>query len=273
MLNFNQWTFPALAWSLLTLIGLCYLYVWRQTRSNIRQNLCFFGGLGLSAILIASPLHVLGQQQLFFVRMFEYMCQVYIIGAILLQGIPATWLEKLWIHPQGQIFLKWSNGLLISSIGFNACFFLLHYPPVYNQVLQHPWLDQVVFVGLLLLSLLMWTPLFSRAQVLRLPMARQMFYVVLLVLGQVPVFALITFSDQTLYPIYLQRDGSLEISILADQQLGGWMLKVGSSVAFAAAFIPIFLNWNRQQRQQDRSQNQVAYENMDLIKQAKPRKG
>ncbi len=273
MLNFTNWTFPALAWSLLALIGLCYLVIWRQTKSSFRASFYFLLSLILSALLIASPLHELGRTQLFFVRMFEYMLQIYILGALLLQGIPAAWLEKLWLIPQGHQVLKWISGLLISSIGFNLIFFSLHIPIIYNSTLRISWLDQLIFVTLLPLGALMWLPLFSRAPILRLSIPHQMFYLVLLILGQVPVFALLTLSDQNFYPDYLMSSNNMGLSALGDQQTGGWLLKLGSSIIFAVAFIQLFIYWNRQQRHQDQTQNQVSYENMALAKQAKPRKG
>lgn len=273
MLSFNDFTFPALAWSLLAFMGLVYLIIWRQTKTDVLTGLYFLLGLLLSALLIASPLHQIGKTELFFVRMFEYMMQIYLLGALLLQGIPAIWLEKLWLIPQGHQILKWTSGLLISSIGFNLIFFGLHIPVIYNSILQIAWLDQLVFVALLPLGVLMWLPLFSRAPVLRLSISQQMFYLILLILEQVPVFVVLTFSNESLYPTYLMSAHQLGLSAVEDQHSGGWLLKMLSTLIFAAAFIQLFINWSQQQRRQDQIQNQSDYENMALAKQAKPRKG
>ena len=76
-----------------------------------------------------------------------------------------------------------------------------------------------------------------------------------------------------MYPTYLEAARISPLDAYGDQQLAGWSLKTVSSVIFAAAFIRIFLEWNRHSRHQDFHDNITAFENIELVKRAKVRKG
>lgn len=100
-----------------------------------------------------------------------------------------------------------------------------------------------------------------------------MFYIVSLVFWQIPLFGLLTFSQTLLYPSYVILPSIKHLGPLDQQILAGWLMKMFSTVVNAMALIPIFLRWNRDQRQQDHSENKLAFENIKLVKQASRREG
>ncbi len=151
---------------------------------------------------------------------------------------------------------------------FNGVFFVWHLPWIYNLSLQNVLFDQVQMFGFWLLGLLMWLPLNIRFAPMRLNTPRRMFYLVTLILGQVPLFAFLTFTREVLYTGYANAARVIPVSALADQQMAGWLLKLATSLIFASAFIVIFLDWSTIQRQQDKDDNALAVENFDLVKRA-----
>ena len=274
-----HWTFKPLL--LAGLLGLAFVYgrAWRQLRrqgdeSALAFQPWFFGaGLAGMAVLTASPLDDLGQRALFIARMFEYILLVYVLPSLIWMGIPARWPQRLAEHPQIQKRLHWFNEIVIPSVGFNLIFLIWHLPPFFELALRNPFFNQLQLLLLLAVACLMWLPLLCSYLPLRLTLPRQMFYLITLIFAQVPVFAMLTFSRQPLYLTYITAPRVTQMHAFADQQLGGWMLKTVSAVIFAAAFIRIFLEWNRNSRQIDRDENATAFENFELTKRAEERKG
>lgn len=208
-------------------------------------------------------------------RMLESVIAVYVLPPLALRALPLEALDHAW---QSARFRRWSlplRDLVWNSVLFNSVFFLWHLPWVYARTLTVDWIDQTQMMAFWLLGLWMWFPLNTRFSPMRLNTPRRMFYLVTLVLGQVPLFAFLSFQRQVLYTHYAQVTPLIDISTLADQQMSGWLLKLATSFIFACAFIVIFLDWSREQRQQDKADNALAVENFTLVQKAlkKNRKG
>ncbi|MGV3522682.1 MAG: cytochrome c oxidase assembly protein [Candidatus Sericytochromatia bacterium] len=269
-----HWHLYPLLLSLLLFLGLTYALLWRRwPGENPRQPLYWALGLLTTAGITASPWDQMGHQALFVVRMGETLSLVYVVSCFFLAGLPARWFSLLHSQATGRWLLKWLCGTVTPSAVFNLIFLVWHLPPLYEMTLQSSVLNQLSLVCLPLLGGLMWLPLLSPLKSLRLSFARQMFYVVSLIFGGLPLFALLTFSKGVLYPSYLSAPRIASLSAFADQQLGGWLQKLFTSLVFAGAFIVIFLAWNQRQRRQDLQENQTAVENFALIQRAAERRG
>lgn len=265
------WTLKPLI--LFCLLGLLWLYSlsWRALQQQAAEGLprwqpCAFllAILGV-ALVTASPLDYLGYKALLLARMLEFMLLVYVLPCLFWLGLPATMLYqgiRRW-----PVLLKLSH-LVGASLCFNIFFFILHLPPIFELGLQNAWINQLQLLLVFGFGCLMWLPLLSPFLPMRLSLPRQMFYLVTLVFAQVPLFAILTFSRQVLYTSYLAAPRITPLDAYSDQQLSGWVLKTVSSVIFAAAFIRIFLDWNRQARRQDSEENLTAFENFELAKRA-----
>lgn len=247
------------------------LFCWQQHVRHNRSNPIpwgFFVSLGLLCLVVGSPLHRLGRDSLMLARMLETVIAVYVLPPLALRALPMSVMAHYWQNSQ---FRRWSlplRDLVWNSVLFNSLFFLLHLPWVYQGALRTQWLDQLLMFVFWLLGLWMWLPLNIRFDPMRLSTPRRMFYLVTLVLGQVPVFAFLSFQRQVLYTYYAQVVPIIDISTLADQQMSGWLLKLTSSLIFACAFVVIFLDWSRHQRAQDVEDNALAVENFSLVQKA-----
>lgn len=279
LLSAYSWSFKPLLLSCLMGLGGVYGRAWYQLRARgdetttPLQPVNFAAGLLGLAVVTASPLDALGMQALFIARMFEYILLIYVLPHFFWAGIPARWPQLLAGNPRSWRMMRWLTDLLIPAVGFNLLFLLWHLPFFFEAALRHPVFNQLQLLILVAAAWAMWMPLSCSYRPLRLPLPRQMFYLVLLILLQVPVFAMLTFSRTELYPTYAASRHLVALSTAGDQQLGGWMLKTLSAVIFAAAFIRIFLDWNQRARHTDRQENLTAVENFDLAKRAPERKG
>lgn len=225
-----------------------------------------------SLLLVSSPIDALGQSWLFTVRMFEYICLIYASGTLLLLSLPADLLKACSRGPLRHLLLPFSD-LAKNSVLFNGYFLLWHLPEMLSLALQSAWINELQMLSFVISGALMWLPLISPDPDLRLPLPRQMFYIAMLILWQIPVFALLTISPDQLYANYQDQPGMYYLTAYGDQQVSGWFLKIVTLHIFAINFIVIFLQWNRSQRQQDKDDNALAVENFQLVQRAPQRKG
>jgi putative membrane protein len=93
--------------------------------------------------------------------------------------------------------------------------------------------------------MLLWWPIVSAvSQLPRLAPGFQVLYLVALAIGQIPVFAYVTFSSTVLYPTYEMAPRIVPLTPLEDQQLGGILMHtVGMGVLFTTLVV-VFQKWN-----------------------------
>lgn len=274
------WGFKPILLSNLVILVLIYFYYHGKnkslhpTESSFWQPLYFLAGLSLLYGLAISPLDALGRNHLFYMHMLESMVFVYVLPCCMLQSLPKPLLSKWYAkHPEHKKTLQYLSGIIVPSVIFNLLFLCLHIPAIMELSLHHTLLAEFMPLLLLALGCLMWFPILNPIKPLEQMFSEQMFYLMTLILGQVPLFAILTFSDQGLFPTYLKASRVSMLTAYGDQQLAGWLFKLCSLLIFSAAFVTIFLRWNAQQRIQDKDDNTLAYENFELIQRAPKRKG
>ena len=100
-------------------------------------------------------------------------------------------------------------------------FFLFwHIGVFYEAALKDKTLHMAEHLSMFLSSLLMWWPICSESR--RLPPIQfgpQMLYILALMLGQTPIFAILTFSKEVLYDTYFYAERVMNLSPLEDQKL------------------------------------------------------
>jgi putative membrane protein len=90
----------------------------------------------------------------------------------------------------------------------------------------------------------MWWPILSPLPELpRLSYPAQMLYLILLSISQTPLFAVLTFSNSVIYSFYEAAPRVWGVSPLADQQIGGIVMKVSWMAVFVPSICIVFLRW------------------------------
>ncbi len=75
----------------------------------------------------------------------------------------------------------------------------------------------------------------------------QMLYVLGLMLGQTPIFAFLTFSEEVLYDTYFYAERIMNLSPLEDQRAGGVLMKLANMAVSLGVLSSIFYRWSKQQ--------------------------
>jgi len=274
----NSWTFQPLNSLLLLFWGLGYLWLWRQAQVSrvLRSPLRFFWfltGLALFVLATSSPLETLAQRYLLTARSAQHLLLAYLIAPLLWVGLGQGLLNPVilryaWLE-QG---LEKLGHPLTAMLLFNAGLINWYLPPLTALSRGHFWFAQVEHLTVLLAGAIMWLPLLNPAQHQRPSYPRQMFYLMTLILTQVPLFGLLTLSREALYQSYLNAPRiTSQLTAFGDQQSAGWLIKLFTVLVFAGAFIAIFMQWSEMQRRIDRSERLQAAELLRLIERVRAR--
>ena len=75
----------------------------------------------------------------------------------------------------------------------------------------------------------------------------QMLYVLALMLGQTPIFIVLTFSNEVLYETYFYAERIINLSPLDDQKTGGVLMKLANMAVSVGVLSSVFYRWSKQQ--------------------------
>jgi cytochrome c oxidase assembly factor CtaG len=267
----NSWVFQPLDFFAFVLLVLGYLYLWRQsTGGRVQHSLqrCFLYFTGLLLFILATFSGLEGlAHYLLTARAAQHLILAYLVPPLLWAGLGQGLLSPILLRTTWVQSLLYHLGKPISAaLYFNGCLISWYFPFMTEFSRNHHWGGQMEHLSVLLAGAVMWLPLMNPMIHQRPPFARQMFYLMTLILTQVPLFGLLALSKQAHYQAYILAPRISSLSAYGDQQSAGWLIKLVSILVFAGAFIAIVLQWSHYQRRVDRSENRVALENIDLIK-------
>ena len=75
-----------------------------------------------------------------------------------------------------------------------------------------------------------------------------MLYVLALMLGQTPIFAVLTFSEDVLYETYFYAERIIDLSPIEDQKAGGVLMKLANMAVSVGVLSSVFYRWSKQQK-------------------------
>lgn len=212
----------------------------------------FYSGLIITYLAVGSPLDQIGEQFLFSVHMVQHILLIYVSPVLFILGTP-QWLIDWVLKPKcvrktmRTLTYPVSGGILFLFI-----FTLWHVPALYEAALQDKRIHVLEHWTVFLPSILMLWPYLTTSK--RIPRSRygiQMLGIFLLMVGQLPVFAFLTFAGEPLYPTYLWAPRIIDLDPLSDQVLGGIIMKV-TNMIFSLTILGIsFYSWARSQELED----------------------
>ncbi|MBF2055348.1 MAG: cytochrome c oxidase assembly protein [Candidatus Sericytochromatia bacterium] len=224
------------------------------------QSVRFLAALGVILIAIVSPIDRIGEEYLFSMHMLQHNLFMYTVPSLMLAGIPG-WMASYWLERMGKWGLRAYRLLahpIIACLLFNMVFTLWHIPFLYDWALRDRMVHNIEHVSMIVTALILWLPLWSPLKALRPAYPVQMLYLVGVAIAQLPVFAFVTFSKYVLYPTYEVAPRLTMLSPLADQQLGGVLMKIVGMIVLFAAFAGVFMAWYRQERNTEKEHDSAA---------------
>jgi cytochrome c oxidase assembly factor CtaG/ferredoxin len=256
-----SWSIPLLATLSLLLTAIIYWRGWRVARLTRPAELppwragCFFAGLGVIWLAIASPLDVLGNW-LLLAHMAQHLVLMSVAPPLLLlgtptvpllRGVPRGWtrdgLGPLFtsrtLHAIAQFLLHPATGW----IAMNVAYLGWHVPAAYELALRSPGWHEVEHASFLFTSLLFWwtvlQPWPTRARWSRWAVVP---YLITADLANTALSAFLAFSSGVLYPTYGTAPRIFGLSAMQDQAAAGAFMWVAGSTIYLVPAIGITLS-------------------------------
>ncbi len=233
-MQFHWHTEPLLLISLLT-VGWLYALGIGPLRERIATNqrfprgqaITFYSGLIITYLAVGSPLDQIGEQFLFCAHMTQHMLLIYVAPTLFIFGTPA-WLIDCLLKPEPirkvmSLFTHPACGGLLFTFIYTAW----HVPVLYELALHDKRIHILEHWTMFGLGILMLWPYLTRStRVPRRGFGIRMLAIFLLMVGQLPVFAFLTFAGEAIYPTYLWAPRIIDLDPLNDQIIGGIIMKV-----------------------------------------------
>ena len=218
---------------------------------GIERRQVFTFTLGVLALFLAlhSPLHELSDNHLFFAHMVQHLVLILVVPPLLLAGTPPWLLRPFLRFPLVTPVARLVTFPVTAFVMFNLVLVLWHFPEFYDLALERHNLHIVEHLMFLVAATVAWWPVLSPLPELpKLPYPLQMLYLFFQSLPMGFLGAILTFATHVVYEGYVADPRLWGISPLADQQMGGLIMKVGGGVGFLAAASVIFFIWfNREE--------------------------
>jgi putative membrane protein len=198
------------------------------TRTNV---LAFAGAMALLWAASDWPIHDLGENYLYSVHMLQHMMLSYFLPPLALLATPEWLLRVLVGNGRAYAVLRWLCHPVVAGVLFNLSVMITHIPGVVTASVEHAYVHYLLHVMVVSFSLLMWMPVVGPFREFHLSTAGKMVYLFLQsVVPTVPA-AWLTFAEGAVYRPYGEQPVRVwGISVTADQQLAGAIMKVGGSV-------------------------------------------
>jgi putative membrane protein len=210
----------------------------------IGASIRFYLGLLIIYIAVGSPLDSIAELFLFSAHMVQHMLLIYIAPTLLIYGMPAwlidAFIERMKLGPLLRLLTNPACGGLL----FTFVFTLWHIPGLYEVALIDKRVHIFEHFTMFSLGLLMLWPFMTLSKsVPRRSFPIRLITIFLLMVGQLPVFAFLTFAGEAIYPTYAWAPRIIDLDPLNDQILGGIIMKV-INMAFSLTLLGLcFYHW------------------------------
>ena len=192
-----------------------------------RQRLCFFVGAALLWVSADWPMHDIAEEYLYSVHMVQHLLISFVVPPLMLLAVP-EWLARL-IVVDGSRSAKVIRRLvhpLVAGVVFNALQGLMHWNTVVELSVRsgpfHYSMHLLIFTS----ALAMWMPVVGPLKELQLSEPGKMVYLFAMSIVPTVPAAWLTFAEGTVYPVYDHAQRLWGISVTADQQAAGAIMKV-----------------------------------------------
>jgi putative membrane protein len=204
----------------------------------------FAGGVLLLWIALDWPLGALGAGYLAAAHAVQFLLIALVAPPLLLLGIPTAAYRRLEARPRALAVLRLVTRPLIAFPLFNIVIGLTHWPRVVDTLMATQPGSFVLDLSWLLAALVFWWPVV--APVPRRPgfsHPLKIGYLIANTIAGTAVFIFLAFSEFPLYAVYELAPPIEWLDTRADQQVAGFIMKVGGGLAMWTAITVVFVHW------------------------------
>ncbi|MPY92272.1 MAG: hypothetical protein GEV08_04145 [Acidimicrobiia bacterium] len=208
-----------------------------------RQKAFFVAGLVVLWLATDWPMHDIAEEYLYSVHMVQHTLLTMVMPPLFLFATP-TWLARLLLGdgPVGR-FLSQLCRPVVAGLAFNLVSALIHWTTVVNTSVEVGPFHYAVHSVIVLLAFTMWMPVCGPLPERRLSLPGQMIYLFLMsIIPTVPA-AWLTLAENPLYEVYDKPFRMWGVSVAADQQLAGLIMKIGVGMYLWTLIAILFFRW------------------------------
>jgi putative membrane protein len=220
---------------------------WWPHPPNRWQVTSYLAAVGIVFFSLNGPLHTLSDQYLFSAHMVQHMLLMLIMPPFLIMGLPPWMIRRAmrsgWMRRTGRLLTH----PLVAYTAYNVVFIGWHLPRMYNSALVNHDLHIVQHLMFMAVAIMMWWPVVNPVPELeRIPTGPLlMMYIFAFGIPSTVVSALITLSDEVIYPWYAVAPRISTLSPLQDQRLGGLIMWVPGMLIFWVGITAVFFRWTK----------------------------
>ena len=225
-----------------------------------RQKLCFAAGLGLLWLSADWPMHDIAEEYLYSVHMVQHLLISFAVPPLLLLAVP-EWLARLIVldASRSSRLLRCLCHPVAAGVAFNAVQALTHWSAVVDLSVRSGAFHYLMHLLVFATALLMWMPVLGPLRELQLSEPAKMVYLFTMSIVPTVPAAWLTFAEGVVYPAYDHGARLWGVSVTADQQAAGAIMKVigGGYLWTLIAFR--FFRWSAAQRRSEESERRQRF--------------
>lgn len=209
----------------------------------------FIAGVVSFYVAVGSPLDAMGENFLFSAHMVQHNILMYVTAVFTVLALPGWFVDGLLgKSPLALRVFRFLLHPLVAGISFTFTFCVWHFPALYEAALHDKVLHMVEHLTMFFSSVQMLWPLLNKSRLIpRINWGTQILYIFLLMVAQIPLFGILTFSTEVLYPTYELAPRISFLDPMSDQVLGGLLMKVANMIISLFLIGRAFYHWNREQ--------------------------
>ncbi len=198
------------------------------------------------------PVGALGAGYLASAHMVQFLLIALVAPPLLLIGVPAATFEALERRRAVLRVLRVLTHPLVAIVFFNILLVATHWPSVVDTLMVSQLGSFVLDMMWWGAGLVLWWPLV--APIPRRPGFVYLYkvgYLILATIVNTPTFAFLAFSEYPLYATYELAPPVYGLSARVDQQLAGFLMKIGGVLIFWTAITVLFFKWYRAEQSEE----------------------
>lgn len=219
-------------WAYLSLLGPLRSWLAPEAAFPKREFTCFIAAALSFYAAVGSPIDAAGENYLFSAHMVQHIMLIYLTAPLTVLAVPAWLIDGLMARYRPlDRFFRLALHPISAGFCFTFVFSAWHFPSLYEAALHNKVIHMVEHLTMFFTSVQMLWVLLGRSS--RVPAAQygiQLLYLFLLMVAQIPLFAILTFSTEVLYPTYDLAPRITRLDPLSDQVLGGLIMKVSNMI-------------------------------------------
>jgi putative membrane protein len=207
----------------------------------------FCGGLLVLLLALNGPMHDLSDYYLFSAHMVQHLLLTLLLPPLLIAGTPGWLLQPLLRSPLLRTVARVLTQPVVAAVLYTVTIAVWHLTPFYELMMRSHDVHIATHLMFIVAATILWWPVMSPVPELpRLPYGMGMLYLFLVGIPMQIVAALITLSDEVLYPWYAVAPPTWGLTPLEDQQLGGLLMWVPGNLWMFLAIGVLFLKWAKE---------------------------